>query len=82
MPEQFVPIASIDGGNLLCMNRNTGYVYIWIHDNEEKDVYYAAESIAELILNFKKSKEDYDNLGIVNMQLSDRLMEAILNYKE
>lgn len=35
MPEELLPIASVDGGDLLCMNKETGYVYYWFHEEDD-----------------------------------------------
>lgn len=35
MPNELFPIGSIDGGDLLCMNKNTNEIYYWFHEEDD-----------------------------------------------
>jgi len=35
MPNEILPIASIDGGDLLCIDKNNGHIYYWFHEEND-----------------------------------------------
>lgn len=35
MPEEMIPLGAIDGGDLLCLNNETGEVYYWFHEEND-----------------------------------------------
>lgn len=35
MPEEIFPIGSVDGGDLLCMNKRSGELYNWFHEEHD-----------------------------------------------
>ncbi|MGK6341271.1 SMI1/KNR4 family protein [Chryseobacterium sp. DT-3] len=35
MPDELFPIGSVDGGDLLCLNKNTEEVYYWFHKKDD-----------------------------------------------
>ena len=35
IPEELIPIASVDGGDWLCINKMTGKVYYWFHEEND-----------------------------------------------
>lgn len=85
LPENFIPIGELDGGNLLCMDRVTEGIYIWIHDEEEKDAWLAQKNLNDLILSFEKTehKETVDaGRGIVKATFAPGFLEDLRNYKK
>ena len=56
IPQELFPIASVDGGDLLCMNKENEAIYYWFHEkddwglegNEERPV-KVADSLKELL---------------------------------
>lgn len=84
LPIGYYPIAHIDGGNLICINSNTGSIYTWLHDeNEDNCLFLAQKNLEDFIKNIVK--EDSNNikkdLGINNFHFSDELWNAIKNFK-
>jgi len=35
MPQELFPIASVDGGDLLCMDRKNGSIFYWFHEKDD-----------------------------------------------
>lgn len=35
IPDELLPIGSIDGGDLLCMDKKEGFVYYWFHEEDD-----------------------------------------------
>lgn len=50
IPKGYIAIAEKDGGNFLCINKKTGYIYIWVHDAPEgEDVFLVNKSLEEFM---------------------------------
>lgn len=83
LPIELIPIAEMDGGNLLCLSRITKGIYIWIHDKNGKNIYLVQKNISDFIFSFEKMiyKEDID-LGIVETKFSPSFLNALKNYKK
>jgi hypothetical protein len=49
LPSSLLAFGEIPGGNLVCINRETGQVFIWHHEDDTQDAaHYAAESVESL----------------------------------
>lgn len=82
LPTELIPIAEMDGGNLLCLNRVTNEIYSWIHDEAGKNVHLVQGNMSDFINSFVKIEhEKCDNLGIVEAKFSAGFLEALRNYK-
>lgn len=73
LPEEYIPIGEMDGGNLVCVRKNAGQIYAWIHDTEDKDIFLIGKNMRKVILSFQKVKKEYNDLsdGLVSVKLSD-----------
>lgn len=81
IPINTIPIADVDGGNLLCMNLNSdgyGHIYYWDHDEELqyeigeigiKDLYYVASSFNELLNNIKPYNDEDIDISKHNIEI-------------
>lgn len=83
LPVNLIPIGELDGGNLLCLDRVTNGIYIWIHDEEGENTHLAQKNMYDFILSFRETeyKENAD-LGIVKAEFSPEFLEALRNYKK
>ncbi len=78
IPDFLFPIGELAGGDLICMDKTCGKVYLWIHDDEnEKNYYMLNEGFFDFIdniIHIPKSVAD-DNLGIIESKvfISDKL---------
>lgn len=66
VPQGFVPIAELPGGNQLCIDLNSdssnfGKIYLWDHENEcdggLDNTYLVANSFSDFINSFKEEKK-------------------------
>ena len=58
MPEELMPIASVDGGDWLCINKITGKVYYWFHKEDKREVVSVTYSPRLLkLINEKRIKD-------------------------
>lgn len=79
LPNNFIPIGNVDGGNLLCQNKDNGYIYIWIHDRDEANcVFLVNYSLVDFLQSIEKlpanKKED---LGIIRERFSNKFLQAL-----
>ena len=67
IPENYIPIAELPGGNQLCIDANSnspdyGRIYLWDHENEcdggFENVYQVANSFSDFIASFEKEKNN------------------------
>lgn len=67
IPEDFITIAELPGGDQLCMNVNIsssdyGKIYSWDHENENngwhENVYLVANSFSDFINSFQEEKNE------------------------
>lgn len=66
LPSGYIPIATLDGGNLICMDHQ-GYVYIWLHDEqEEKSLFLANRSFEQFIFSIKKESSKNKKINVDN----------------
>lgn len=83
LPIDLLPIGELDGGNLLCLNRVTNGIYVWIHDEEGKNTHLVQNNISDFIYSFKQlACETDDDLGIVETKFSASFLEALRSYKK
>lgn len=77
IPDNMLPIAEIDGGNLLLLHKKTGKIYQWIHD-DEKQIYLSANSFSEIIDKMELREELKDNMPkAASGQLSADFFDAL-----
>ncbi|MDE6722632.1 MAG: SMI1/KNR4 family protein [Eubacterium sp.] len=67
----FLPIAEIVGGDLVCIEKNTGEIWFWFHDVSKDNFLKVSNSFGEFICGFQFSKQM--NNGSVKMNLSPEL---------
>lgn len=83
LPVGLIPVGELDGGNLLCLNRVTNGIYVWIHDEEGRNTHLAQSSMYDFILSFRKTEHEKNaDLGIVKAEFSPGFLEALRNYKK
>ncbi len=83
LPLNLIPIGELDGGTLLCLNRITNGVYIWIHDEEGKNTHLVQNNIYNFILSFREMEyEESADLGIIEAEFSPDFLDALRNYKK
>lgn len=84
IPKKCVPIADVEGGNVICMNLSTeksGYIYLWDHELEllygeritVDNMYFVAESFTEFLCMIERHNPK-------NEKLSDyKVLEVYVN---
>lgn len=83
LPMNLIPIGELDGGNLLCLNRVTNGIYIWIHDEAGRNTHLVQNNMYDFILSFREMEyEENADLGIVEAHFSPGFLEALRNYKK
>ncbi len=81
LPADLIPIGSIDGGNLLCRNRNNPSIYIWLHDQAGKNVYLAGKSLKDFVMGFQRNQDCAScqkDLGVTGVRLSQELLNELM----
>jgi SMI1 / KNR4 family. len=89
LPNDIFPIVDIPGGDLVCMDKKNGSVYLWYHEMpEESCVYLVEESFTDFIMNidFYEDRVDDNKIHhpkmIVSKELDSFLREASKKYRE
>lgn len=83
LPVDLIPIGELDGGNLLCLDQVSNGIYIWIHDEEGRNIHLVQKSMQDFILSFREMKhKEYADLGIVKAEFSPGFLEDLRNYKK
>lgn len=83
LPEDFIPIGELDGGNLLCLNRATGGIYTWVHDEPGRNMHLAQHNMHDFILSFEKMEcRGNADSGIVEVSFAPSFLEALRNYRK
>lgn len=74
LPVNLFPIGEIPGGDLFCMDKQNGKVYVWVHDLEENNPFLVAKEFKELIEGFTymEPEDDIDE-KIVSVRIDDDL---------
>ena len=74
LPFNLFPIGEIPGGDLFCMDKHNGKVYVWVHDLERNNLFLVAKEFKELIEGFTyiEPKDDIDE-KIVSVRINDDL---------
>lgn len=81
LPEGYLPIAHVDGGNLICIDR-LGKIYTWLHDEGEgSNLFLANNDFESFIFSIEKiSKAQIDiDLSKVKLNLSPQLWASLKN---
>jgi len=81
LPEELLPIAEVDGGNLLCINKKTGYIYLWIHDEIDENIFLVNYDIVKFIFSIEEHISDIGDLGLLKAEFSDDFLKTLKNYK-
>lgn len=83
LPKELIPIAEMDGGNLICLNKVTNEIYSWVHDEIGENVHLVQKNMRDFVFAFEQSEDEKkDDLGIVEAKFSPGLLEALRNYKK
>lgn len=64
LPEGYLPIAHVEGGDVVCINLNLeawGHIYLWLH--EEEFVYKIANSFSDFMKIIKSHNPEDDDLS-------------------
>ncbi len=86
IPQGCIPIAYIEGGNLLCLNLNRhkyGYVLLWDHDKEEIEadsLPVVAKSFSDFlgkINSYNPSKEELSDYKIQEVWIDPEFMKEL-----
>lgn len=84
LPEQIIPIADADGGDLICLDVseiNQGKIYFWDHElrDREQDLFLIADTFTEFIEGLFVVEDDDEDSDIedINIQLSDDLLKML-----
>ena len=81
IPINLFPIADLLGGNFVCMDKENGQIYFWIHD-EMEDVYFVAPNFTEFIMRIQFEQSKKIDLDSINLNLSSDLDELLRNAAE
>lgn len=80
LPKTIIPIADVDGGNLICMDSKTGMLYNWIHDSiAEKTLYLINERFDEFILSFTVFENNEIKKDDIISGIDDDLINFLLS---
>ncbi len=71
IPENLFPIAGIAGGDLICLDKEVGNVYMWFHDKENQ-VLLCANDFKELISKFEENNI-CDDKKVKRVTINDKL---------
>lgn len=83
IPNKFFPIALSDGGNLLCMEKQTSNIYIWIHDDVQNCPYKIFDSIEQMIMHITKVNRDEDDFsGCIPGKPSAKALKLVEEWKK
>ncbi|TYS59877.1 SMI1/KNR4 family protein [Sutcliffiella horikoshii] len=77
LPDNFIPIADLPGGDLICMGEEYK-IYIWFHDIEGENIFLVSNSFKEFIFNINRIKNEESNINNVKLNLGNKL-NAFLN---
>jgi hypothetical protein len=90
MPKGFFPIASAEGGNIICISykKNPGEIYFWDHESEVdigetptmKNMYFLAESFSNFIEKLKKfdsSKVEVKDEDIISSWIDPDFLKSL-----
>ncbi|KIL11061.1 SMI1/KNR4 family protein [Bacillus sp. Je.9.29.b] len=83
LPEQIIPIADADGGDLICLDVskiNQGKIYFWDHElrDREQDLFLIADTFTEFIEGLFVVEDDEDSdTEDIDIQLSDDLIKML-----
>ncbi|MBV6685754.1 SMI1/KNR4 family protein [Bacillus sp. JRC01] len=79
LPENLVPIADLPGGDLICMEKEKGWIYFWFHDWEDENLFKVFNTFKEFILSFTVVKDVTITPGEVKMDLGSQLDAFLKN---
>jgi len=82
LPIGFIPIGDVDGGNLLCFNKATGGIFMYLHDQPDTNIYIVNNNMYDFIDSIEKHVIKVDTSGIVETNFSEELLKAMREYKE
>lgn len=85
IPRECMPIADVEGGNVLCINlseKKTGYIYLWDHELELlhgeaitiDNMYFVAKSFSEflrMIEPYNPQNEDLRGYKVISVKILD-----------
>ena len=91
IPSKCLPIAYVEGGDIVCMNLNTkkyGYIYLWDHDVEllygdditVDNMYFIAKSFAEfmkMIKPYNPTNEELSEYKVLDVWVNPEFMKKI-----
>lgn len=59
LPADFIPIADLPGGDLVCLGTRDdtlNKIYFWFHEMDGNNIYLVSDSFESFIMNFKRIK--------------------------
>lgn len=79
LPNSYFPIGLADGGNVICMNKNSDCIYLWIHDEIRNVPHRIFDSLEEMIMMIEKCDHEEEELGVISEKvvLSDEFFAAL-----
>lgn len=91
IPKKCVPIAYVEGGNIVCVNLSAdkyGYIYLWDHDVEllygdditVDNMYFIAKSFAEfmkMIKPYNPTNEELSEYKVLDVWVNPEFMKKI-----
>ncbi len=79
IPMEYIPIAEKDGGNFLCVDSKTGYIYIWVHDEiQNKNMFLVAKSFETFINSLERvENEEQEEIRVVRSNFSSDFFDLL-----
>ncbi|MBU8573803.1 SMI1/KNR4 family protein [Bacillus pumilus] len=82
LPEQIIPIADAEGGDLICLDVseiNQGKIYFWDHElrDREQDLFLIADTFTEFIDGLFVVEDEDSDIEDIDIQLSDDLLKML-----
>ena len=85
LPNNLFPIGDLLGGNLVCMDKETGKIYLWYHDEPEgNDNFLSDDSFKQFIMNINCHEDNSSSTEIklnFGSELDEALRKAAEKYK-
>lgn len=80
MPPELFPIASVDGGNLLCMDKEDGSIYYWFHEENDWGLEENKERPLKIASNLNELIEvliESENPTVLEIELAKKQAKII-----
>ena len=73
LPKEVFSIADMPGGDLVCMQKETGKIYFWFHEENEENLKFVAESFKNFIMCFEKATQKERVAEPINFSINPKM---------